>query len=85
LVERDDTVCSFHVPHVSAKTPHPIIVTQVNRASYLMTDEPEIYTETGRESSGHGIINHSAEEYVRAFFWRTNTVENYFSILECGI
>jgi hypothetical protein len=24
-------------------------------------------------------------EYVRAFFWHTNTVENYFSILKRGI
>jgi hypothetical protein len=57
----------------------------VNRASYLMTDESAVYTEVGREFSGHGTVNHSAEEYVRAFFWHTNTVENYFSILKRGI
>jgi hypothetical protein len=57
----------------------------VNRASYLMTDESAVYTEVGREFSGHGTVNHSAEEYVRAFFWPTNTVENYFSILKRGI
>jgi hypothetical protein len=50
-----------------------------------MTDEAAVYTKIGREFSGHGTVNHSAEEYVRAFFWHTNTVENYFSILKHGI
>lgn len=85
LVERDGKVRSFHVPNVSAKTLRPIIVTNVNRASYIMTDESTVYPAIGREFSGHGSVNHSAEEYVRAFFWHTNTVENYFSILKRGI
>jgi hypothetical protein len=85
LVERDGKVRSFHVPHVSAKSLRPIIVTQVNRASYLMTDDSKVYTKIGREFSGHGVVSHSAEEYVRAYFWHTNTVENYFSILKRGI
>jgi len=85
LVERDGKVRSFHVPNVSATTLRPIIVTQVNRASYIMTDEARVYVDIGREFSGHGSVNHSAEEYVRAAFWHTNTVENYFSIFKRGI
>ena len=85
LVERDGKVRSFHVPNVGAKTLRPIIVTNVNRASYIMTDESTVYPAVGREFSGHGSVNHSAGEYVRAFFWHTNTVENYFSILKRGI
>src|SRR3954454_10252618 len=85
LVERDGKVRSFHVPNVSAKTLRPIIVTNVNRASYIMTDESTVYPAVGREFSGHGSVNHSAGEYVRAFFWHTNTVENYISILKRGI
>ncbi len=85
LVERDGSVRSFHVPHVSATTLRPIIVTHVNRATYIMTDDAAVYTQIGREFSGHGTVNHSAEEYVRAAFWHTNTVENYFSILKRGI
>src|SRR5580700_7468106 len=85
LVERDGSVRSFHVPNVSATTLRPIIVTQVNRASFLMTDDAAVYTEIGREFHGHGTVNHSAEEYVRAQFWHTNTVENYFSIFKRGI
>ena len=85
LVERDGQVRSFHVANVSAKSLRPIIVTNVNRASYLMTDESNIYPAIGKEFSGHGSVNHSAEEYVRAVFWHTNTVENYFSIFKRGI
>jgi hypothetical protein len=85
LVERDGRVRSFHVPNVNAQTLKPIIVSHVNKASYLMTDDAPVYWPIGGEFSGHGTVNHSAEEYVRAAFWHTNTVENFFSIFKRGI
>jgi transposase-like protein len=85
LVERDGRVRSFHVPNVTAQTLRPIMTANVDRASYLMTDESPVYWSIGRQFAGHGAVNHSAEEYVRAFFWHTNTAENYFSILKRGI
>jgi transposase-like protein len=85
LVERDGRVRSFHVPNVTAQILKPIIVSNVNKASYLMTDESPVYWSIGREFSGHGAVNHSAEEYVRMAFWHTNTVENFFSIFKRGI
>jgi transposase-like protein len=85
LVERDGRVRSFHVPNVTAATLKPIMTANVDRASYLMTDESPVYWSIGREFAGHGAVNHSAEEYVRAYFWHTNTAENYFSILKRGI
>jgi transposase-like protein len=85
LVERGGKVRSFHVPNVTAKTLKPIIVSYVNKATYLMTDESTVYPAIGREFAGHGSVNHSAEEYVRAYFWHTNTVENFFSIFKRGI
>src|SRR5258705_11130215 len=85
LVERDGKVRSFPVANVSEQTLRPIIVTHVNRATYIMTDDAPVYTAIGREFHGHGSVNHSAEEYVRATFWHTNTVENYFSIFKRGI
>src|ERR1700737_2268693 len=87
LVEREGKVRSFHLhsEHVTAQMLKPIIVSQVNKASYLMTDEALVYPKIGDEFAGHGTVNHSAEEYVRAHFWHTNTVENYFSILKRGI
>ena len=60
LVERDGSVRSFPVANVSAKTLRPIIVTHVNRATYIMTDDAPVYTAIGREFHGHGSVNHSA-------------------------
>jgi transposase-like protein len=85
LVERDGRVRSFKVPNVTAQSLKPIIVENVNKASYLMTDDSPVYPAIGREFSGHGSVNHSIEEYVRAQFWHTNTVENYFSIFKRGV
>src|SRR5436305_10780857 len=62
LVERDGSVRSFRVPNVSAKTLRPLIVTNINRASFLMTDEATVYTGIGREFGGHRTVNQLAEE-----------------------
>jgi len=85
LVERGGKVRSRHVADVTGKTLRDAMVTQIDRASYIMTDEAPAYTKIGGEFAGHGTVNHSAEEYVRAYFWHTNTVEGYFSILKRGI
>ena len=85
MVERDGKVRSFHVEAVNARTLRPIMVTQIDRASYLMTDEAKYYKKPGKEFSGHGTVNHPIKEYVRGGFWHTNTCENYFSILKRGI
>lgn len=86
LVERDGKVRGHHVAKVNAKTLRPILVQQISRKSYLMTDESVVYPKIGREFAGHGTVNHSIEEYVRTGgFHHTNTVENYFSLLKRGI
>jgi transposase-like protein len=85
LVERDGRVRSFHVPNVTARSLKPIIVENVHKASYLMTDSSPVYPDIGDTFAGHGTVNHSAEEYVRAYFWHTNTVENFFSIFKRGV
>ena len=85
LVERDGSVRSFHVPNVNADTLRPIITANVDKATYLMTDGSAVYPGIGEDFAGHGSVNHSIEEYVRAHFWHTNTVENYFSIFKRGI
>jgi transposase-like protein len=85
LVEREGHVRSHHVPSVNSKTLGPVIAKEVDRASYIMTDDATVYGPITTIFSGHGTVNHSQEEYVRAQFWHTNTVENYFSILKRGI
>lgn len=85
LVERDGAVRSFHVANVTAKTLEPVMRAHIDKATYVMTDELATYEPIGRYFDGHGTVNHSADEYVRAYFWHTNTVEGYFSILKRGI
>lgn len=86
LVERDGKVRSFHLPAVSRETLEPILFTQMDRKSYLMTDEAGVYKKIGKEFAGHGTVNHSINEYVRhGGFMHTNTVEGYFSIFKRGI
>jgi hypothetical protein len=85
LVERGGKVRSRHVADVTGATLRDAMVTQIDKASYIMTDEAPAYGKIGDEFTGHGTVNHSAEEYVRAYFWHTNTVEGYFSIFKRGV
>ena len=86
LVERDGQVRSFHVANVTAKQLRGLIVTNVDRASHLMTDESHVYTAVGREFNGHSTVNHSANEYVKTGgFKHSNTAANFFSIFKRGV
>jgi transposase-like protein len=83
LVERGGKVRSYHLPEVTAATLKPILVAQVNHASFLMTDEARRYIEIGMQFASHEAVAHSMGEYVRGEA-HTNTVENYYSILKRG-
>ena len=86
LVERDGKARSFHVANVNAKTLRPLIVTNIDRASHLMTDEAPVYTRVGKEFAGHTTVIHSKSEYVRkGGFAHSNTAENFFSIFKRGV
>jgi len=86
VVERDGEARSKHIANVTAKALRETIVTKVSRKSYLMTDEAMIYTRLGREFSGHGTVNHSADEYVRTGgFHHTNTVESFFALFKRAV
>lgn len=84
LVERGGSVRSHHVPAVNAKTLWPILVSQVDRGTFLMTDESAPAKMMGREFGNHQSVNHHIGEYVRGDA-HTNTIEGYFSILKRGI
>jgi transposase-like protein len=86
LVERDGEARSFHVANVTSATLRPVLVKHASRKSYLMTDESQVYEKTGSEFSGHGTVNHSAEEYVAlGGFHHMNTVESHFALLKRGV
>jgi transposase-like protein len=84
LVERQGRVRSQHMPEVNAKNLKAALTAQIDRKSYLMTDESGAYVQAGRIFSSHETVNHSIEEYVRGDA-HTNTVEGYFSILKRGV
>ncbi len=90
LVERGEDggnrVASRHIANVQAKHLRPLVITKIDRASYLMTDEAGAYVRMGKEFAGHGRVNHSLGEYVKTGgFHHTNTVENFFSIFKRGV
>ena len=85
LVERDGKVRSFHLPDVTTKNLGPVLHAQIDRKSYLMTDDAATYVKIADVFSGHGTVNHSAEEYVRGVFWHTNTVESFFALMKRSI
>jgi transposase-like protein len=83
LVDRDGESRSFHVADVTSKNLREKIVTTVSRKSYLATDELASYVSIGKEFSGHGTVNHSADEYVRmGGFLHINTTECRFSLMK---
>jgi len=69
---------------VNARTLRPILVAQIDRRTFLMTDDAGQYRYMGRDFAKHETVNHGIEEYVRGEA-HTNTIEGYFSILKRGI
>ena len=57
---------------------------QIDRRTFLMTDDAGQYRYMGRDFANHETVNHGIEEYVRGEA-HTNTIEGYFSILKRGI
>jgi hypothetical protein len=84
LVERGGRARSHHIANVSGKTLRPILFTNVDRKSALMTDTAGGYMEAGREFARHEMVDHGAGEYVRGDAY-SNTVEGYFATLKRGI
>jgi transposase-like protein len=62
LVERDGRVRSFHVLNVTGQSLKPIIVANVSKGTFIMTDESPVYPSIAYEFAGHGTVNHSAED-----------------------
>lgn len=84
LVERDGRARSFHVANIHANTVRAAIVTNVDRASTLMTDESNIYMAVGREFASHSHTLHASRKFGKGEK-HSNTAENFFSILKRGV
>jgi len=85
LVERDGRARSFHVANIHHGNVRAALVTNVDRASTLMTDEARMYWSIGREFAHHGKVFHGAHEFGKGDGTHSNTAENFFSILKRGV
>jgi hypothetical protein len=86
LVHRESGQCrSFVVDKADRETLVPIVMQNVDRETYIMTDEAGAYRGQFRKVFlGHGRVNHAKGEYARGRI-TTNTVEGYFSIFKRGM
>jgi transposase-like protein len=85
LVERGGAARSFHITHVNFSTVRAALVTSVDRASHLRTDDARFYNTIGKEFASHETTLHSNREFSRGNGNHSNTVENFFSILKRGV
>jgi transposase-like protein len=84
LVERGGEVRSFHVADVKADTVVTIVKGNIAKEAHVMTDDAGQYRDRLADFAEHGVVNHTAGEYVRGTV-HTNTVEGYFSIFKRGM
>ena len=75
---------SFVVDNVNAATIMPIVKANVAKEAMVMTDDSGVYLTVGGSFHAHGVVNHSAEEYVVGIA-HTNTIEGSFSIFKRGM
>jgi transposase-like protein len=84
LVERDGRARSFHIANIHSNTIRSALVTNVHRASTLMTDEASVYRLVGKEFARHGHVLHAGRTYAKGDI-HSNSAENFFSILKRGV
>ena len=84
LVERGGRARSFHVANIHGNTVRGALVTNIDRASTLMTDEARIYWSVGKEFARHGHTLHAGRHYAKGDI-HSNSAENFFSILKRGV
>lgn len=84
LVERDGRARSFHIANIHANNVRSALVTNVDRASTLMTDEARVYWAVGKEFASHGHTLHAGRVFAKGDA-HSNNAENFFSILKRGV
>ena len=85
LVDRvSGEVRSFVVNDANRETIIPIVRANIDRETYILTDEGNQYIRQFPDYLGHGTVSHRAGEYARGRI-HTNTVEGYYSIFKRGM
>jgi transposase-like protein len=84
LVERGGSARTFHVERADKATVTKIASENVERETYLHTDESRLYGDADQLFAEHHTVKHLAGEYVRGTV-HTNTVEGLFSVFKRGM
>ena len=79
------TARAVHVKSANTINVREIIVTNIDRASTLVTDESKLYTKLGTEFGTHEKVRHRGGKYVNKNGFTTNNVENFFGVFKRSI
>jgi transposase-like protein len=90
LVERKGSARSFHIERAIKEHIVPIVKSNIDRETHLMTDEAGQYIKVGKSFSAHSSVDHSREEYaytdrITGIIASVNTAEGFFSIFKRGM
>jgi len=88
LVEPGKKARAFHVKKAKLENVRELLVTNVDPASALHTDESGLYKAVGREFADHKTVTHGyggGGEYVGKDGQTTNHVENFFGTFKRGM
>lgn len=75
---------SVVIDAVTTATIMPIVKANVAKESMVMTDDSSVYRDASAHFHAHGVVNHTAGEYVVGVA-HTNTIEGAFSIFKRGM
>jgi transposase-like protein len=86
LVERGGQMRATHVADVSARTLRKAISKHVAKGTTMNTDDALAYYHMSKEFAAHGVVNHSADEYVsKDGKVHIQSAEAFFAILKRGV
>jgi hypothetical protein len=84
LVERGGEARTFHVDRATKAAVTKIVTDNIDRETYLHTDESRLYGDADQLFAEHRTVKHSVGEYVRGTV-HTNTIESVFSVFRRGM
>jgi transposase len=84
LKERGGPMTTHIVPNVKTDSLRRIVLQNVEPGSTVSTDELKSYNLLTRDGYVHGVVNHSAKEYVRDGH-HTNHVESFWSLFKNSV
>jgi transposase-like protein len=87
LVERGGKARLIHAEKLTKDAVTDVVRENVDRESWLTTDEGRHYRSVGKKIAGHSRVHHTKGEYVDPddATIHTNTIEGYFGLFERGM